>query len=213
MRPRRLVVPFVLLALAIAASAWAKPKAKKDSESGEEPKREAEAKSGGKQRRDPKGVTGISPYTEIVNKGNAAFVARDFAKAAEIYQDAISKEPKRALAFYHLGEVHRATGKPAEAEQVWQTALKTVGGDAVLHAKILFVLADLRERQGKLEEATSAWKEYGSFVGAHQNAKGYPGSATDRQKVIEVHNDLAAKYAKVRERIEQRIAETSGKTK
>jgi tetratricopeptide (TPR) repeat protein len=172
-------------------------------------------KDGGKaaagEHKDPKGITGISPFMELVNKGNAAYVARDFATAATTYQEAIQKEPNRALGHYLLGEAYLAAGKMEEANSAWDTALRYVSKDAVMKAKVLFVIADLRERQQRYDDAANAWKEYASFVTENQNAKGYAGTPAERQRAIEKRKDLAEKYSKVKERIEQREKDAAAK--
>lgn len=165
----------------------------------------------GKARKDPKGITGISPFMELVNKGNAAYVARDYATAATTYQEAVKKEPNRALGHYLLGQAYLADGKIDQANGAWDTALRYAGKDAVMKAKVLFVIADLRERQQKYDEAAEAWKEYGTFVAGNASANGYPATPTERQKAVETHKDLAEKYGKVKERIAQREKDAAAK--
>lgn len=207
------VVPLALGVVFLVVSAAAQTEEKKAEKKSAGPKTESPAKEGapgqGTVRRDPQGITGISPYMETVNKGNAAYVGKDFAAAADAYRDAIGKEPKKPLAHYLLGEALLASGKLDEADQTWQNALHAAGNDNGLQAKVLFVIADLRERQGKWDEAATAWKDYATFVGAHPDANGYAATATERQKVIDTHKDLAVKYGKVKERIQQRLEEAS----
>src|SRR5262249_44940519 len=76
-----------------------------------------------------------------------------------------------------------------------------------IHAKLLFVIADLRERQGKLEDAKRAWGEYAQFVTAHPEVKGYTATATERKKMIDQHAEVAKKSEAVKQRIEQRLKE------
>ena len=160
-------------------------------------------------RRDPKGVTGVSPLTEALNKADQAYLSKDWDKAIEGYKDAISKDPKSPMGHYRLGEAQLAAGKLDDADQSWQAAMKAAQeqSDAAYRAKAMFVLADLKERQGKWDEAASAWKDYGSFVAENPKAKGYAATATERQKAIDTHKDVAAKAAKVKERIQQREKE------
>lgn len=164
-------------------------------------------------RKDPEGITGVSPFQELVNKGNAAYVARDFAGAIARYQEAITKRPNHPLGHYLLGQAYLADNKLSEADSAWQSALRYSDKDPVTRAKVLFVTADLRERQQKWDEAIEAWKAYGQFVGANQNAKGYPATATERQKIVEQRKDLATKYGAVKERIAQRERDAAANAK
>src|SRR4051812_11091617 len=66
--------------------------------------------------RDPENKRGISPYMELVVKGEAAFVARDVPGATAAFQEAIKLDPTKALAFYRLGEVEADGGKLEEAD-------------------------------------------------------------------------------------------------
>lgn len=160
-------------------------------------------------RRDPKGVTGVSPLTEALLKADASYASKDWDKAIEGYKEAVGKDGKSPVGHYRLGEAQLAAGKLDDADQSWQASLKaaTDQSDAPSRAKALFVIADLRERQGKWDEAATAWKDYGAYVSDHPKAKGYAATATERQKAIQTHNEVADKAAKVKERIAQREKE------
>lgn len=157
-------------------------------------------------RKDPNGVTGISPYMEQMAKAEAAFVARDFPGAITGFQDAIKLESDKMLGFYRLGEAQLANGKPDEADATWQTALGKKGTED-LQAKVLFVVADLRERQGKWQAAKDAWAAYATYLTGHPKALGYPASGAERQKTIDRRVKDETDYAKVKERIASRLAE------
>jgi len=161
--------------------------------------------AGGKREipKDPEGIRGISPYMEAIAKGDASFLARDLAGAVAAYQDAIKLDTSKMLGFYRLGEAQLASNKPEEAEAAWQTALGKQG-TADMKAKVLFVLADLRERQNKLPEAKEAWTAYANFIKDNEKAKGYPATPEDRIKRIEQREKDIAEYAKVKERIAER---------
>jgi TolA-binding protein len=156
--------------------------------------------------KDPENKKGLSPYMEAIAKGEASFVARDFPGAIAAFQDAAKIDPQHALAFYRLGEAQLASGKPEEAEAVWTTAQGKNGPDE-LKAKVLFVIADLRERQRKMPEAKAAWDAYAAFVKDHPESKGYAATAAERQKVIDKRLKDEKDYAVVKERIAKRQEE------
>lgn len=209
MRASWITLSVLSATILFASNSLAQKSTTKPASSSDSSTKPAASVSASGERKDPNGVTGISPYVELLVKGHAALAAKDQAKAIELYKEAIAKEPEKALGFYFLGEAELASNKLEDADKTWQTALKFVGADDALRAKIMFVVADLRERQAKLDEAITAWKDYGTFVAAHPNSKGYAATATEREKVLETRKDMVAKYTKVKERIAQRIEEAS----
>jgi tetratricopeptide (TPR) repeat protein len=154
-------------------------------------------------RRDPDGVRGISPYMEAVKKGEDAYVARDFQGAVTAFQDAIKLDTQKMLAYYRIGEAQLALNNFAEAEAQWQNALTKTGTDE-MKAKVLFVLADLRERQAMLEEAKTAWNAYATFCTEHPKALTYAATALERVKVIDKRIKDLKDYGEVKERTKKR---------
>ncbi|WP_437588709.1 tetratricopeptide repeat protein [Sorangium sp. So ce1000] len=199
------------LALAVvfsAAPAAAQPPAGKEKPqaAAPEPAAAPDASSTTTTRKDPNGHTGISPYTEQVLKGQASFVARDIPGAIAAFQEAIKLDASKMLGFYLLGEAMLESGNMAEAETAWTTALGKKGVDE-LHAKVLFCLADLRERQKNLQAAKEAWAAYSAFLTSNPKATGYPATSTERQKQIDRRVKDEKDYVAVKERIVQREAE------
>jgi len=146
-------------------------------------------------------------YKEACTDGNTKYAARDFPAAIEAYRKAIEHDPKNPLGFYLLGEAQLAGGNLTEAEASWNRAsLEASEKEPALRAKILFVLADLKERQKKWEEARAAWQVYLDWASKYSNAGAFPGSAQSRQQVIDTVMKLDKAYAVVR----QRIADTKG---
>jgi tetratricopeptide (TPR) repeat protein len=166
-------------------------------------------------RRDPENRKGISPYMELVNKGEAAFIARDVPGAISIFQDAIKMKPDEMLAFYRLGEAMQDSGKLDDADKAWEAALSKMCSQGCdrhntpdsMKAKVLFVIAGLRERQGKWAAAKEAWQAYSAFLQGNPKVLGYPATAADRIKQIDRRVQLELDYGKVKERIAARIAE------
>jgi predicted Zn-dependent protease len=158
-------------------------------------------------RVDPKGK---SPYTPKVLKGNAAYAAKDYAGAVVAYKDAVAADPAAPLPYYLLAEAQIAAGSLPDADVSLKAGLAKADTNDLVKCKILFVLADLRERQGKLEEARKAWEEYAQFVTSRPASNGYVATATERIRVIDQHFELAKKSDAVKQRIEQRLKETGG---
>lgn len=172
-----------------------------------EAKPAAPAKSEDGVKRDPKGVKGISPYMEAINKGDRAHVARDFDGAIAAYRDAIQTDPQNALAHYRVGATQLAKGDQKEAEAAFVNGLRFASKDATLKAKLLFALADLRERQKNNDEAIARWKEYGQASEAEKEAVSYPATASERIARNEAWKKNQTEAAEVKTRIDKRLKE------
>jgi tetratricopeptide (TPR) repeat protein len=149
---------------------------------------------------------GKREYFAALSKGEGAFVAKDIPGAIAAFQDAVKVDPSRMLAFYRLGEAQRAAGKPEDADATWQTAL-TKKGTPLLKAKVLFIIAEGRERMHKLQAAKDGWKAYVAFIATSAEAKGYQNVAEQHIKVIDRRMKDEVDYAAVKERIEKRKKE------
>jgi tetratricopeptide (TPR) repeat protein len=151
------------------------------------------------------GKNGPSPdYRKACDLGNAKYAARDFSGAVEQYRKAIELSPKQALGFYLLGEAQLAAGSLTEADAAWnRAALESGEQDPALHARALFVLADLKERQLKWDEARAAWQVYLDWASRYPNANAFPGSGQSRQQVIDSMKKQDKAYEIVRQRIEE----------
>jgi tetratricopeptide (TPR) repeat protein len=210
MASRLLVASLVVSSLAFAGVAFAQGGAKPDAAKPAKPAAGTAAAPVAPPKgplKDPENKKGISPYMEAVAKGELAFVARDFPGAVTAFQDAIKIDGQKMLGFYRLGEAQLAAGKPEEAEAVWNTALSK-DGPPDLKAKVQFVLADLRERQRKLDVAKEAWGTYATFLKNNPaDSKGYAGTPEERTKVIDRRVKDEKDYAAVKERIAKRELE------
>ncbi len=191
-------------ALAVGAPALAQQGKKKDTAAA------ATAPDADGVRRDPNGVKGISPLWEAFGKGDAAYIARDFDAAIAAYTEAIRVAPQNPLGHYRKGQALVAKGALEDAMRSYTDALRFSQGSSALRAKILLVIADVRERQRALEDAQDSWTKYEEFVTSDATAKGYPATAAERKKRIKVIVKLNADSAAVRERIEKR-AQQAGK--
>lgn len=194
------------LAWAGASLADEKPAKKESSEKGD--------KKGDKKddKKDEKpGTKSISPYTEKLLKGHKLVSARDFAGAVEAYRSAIAEDEKNPWGHYYLGAAQFLKGDATEAEASWQNALRASSSDPNLQSKVKFGLADLRERQRKLDDSKTAWQDYGKFVAEHPKVQGYPNTPGERQKATDKWRDLEKKYGEVKARIAAREKEQADK--
>lgn len=161
-------------------------------------------KKGGDEAAAPSG--GGARYKEACKDGNTKYAARDFQAAIAAYQKAIELDPNNGLGHYYLGEAQLAAGNLVEAEAAWTRASLATDKDPALRARVLFVLADLKERQKKWDEARSAWQVYIDWATKYPNAGAFPGSGQSRQQAIDTMKKQDSAYAVVR----TRIGETKG---
>jgi tetratricopeptide (TPR) repeat protein len=158
-------------------------------------------------------------YLDKIQKGEAAFVAKDMAGALSSFQDAIKSDPGRMLGLYRVGETQLAQGKFDEAVATLQQALGKKGTNQ-LKGKVMFLIGVTFERAhigtepnspkslGALKSAKEAFGKYLEFIQANQDAKGYAQIAAQHVKVIDRRMKDEVDYAAVRERILKRQKET-----
>jgi tetratricopeptide (TPR) repeat protein len=143
-----------------------------------------------------------------VQKGDSAYVARDFDTAITAYREELQKNPSGAGAHFRLGQAQLAKGNSTEAEASWQAALRFAGQDEALRSKLLFALADLKEREKAYDDAIARWKTYQEHAQAQPKAKGiHPATAAERLKRLEEWKANSEASAVVKARIEKRLQE------
>ena len=150
---------------------------------------------------DPANRTHISKFMETCVQGNAKFISRDFPGAIEVYRKAIQLQPMNPLGHYLLGEAQSASGNLTEAEASWTNADNLGDKDPPIKTKLLFVLADLKERQKKWDDAKAGWQRYAQYVAAHADAGGSAATADARIKAIDDMLKQDKAYDVVRQRI------------
>lgn len=144
-------------------------------------------------------------YTNLCSQGNAKYAARDFDGAIAQYRKAIELAPHQALGHYLLGEALLAAGNLTDAEASWsRAALEGGDKDPALQARVLFVTADLKERQKKWEDAKAAWQTYLDWANRFPDVGVFPASAQSRLVIL----DTVIKQDKAYEVVRQRIAAT-----
>jgi tetratricopeptide (TPR) repeat protein len=147
----------------------------------------------------------LSPELDTFAKGDAAMLAKDYETAMRAYQEAISKAPETPLPYYRLAEAQKLKGDLQDAERTYNTALRFVGNDGTLKAKVLFCLADLSERQKAYDQAIERWFAYEVFAKSAVKAKVHPASAGQRKKRVQDWKQNAADSAEVKARIAKRL--------
>lgn len=193
--------------LCLIATAWLTSATASLAADSKEPGKDAASVGADGVRRDPNGIKGITPHQELINKGDRAYVARDFDGAISAFREAVQLQPQNALGHYRLGAAQLAKGDQKEAEAAFVNGLRFVGKDASLRGKLLFALADLRERQRNSDEAIGRWKEYAKNAEEAREAVTYPATATERLARNEAWKQNAADSAAVKERIAKRLKE------
>lgn len=225
MRRRRTVVPTLLVSgalLAFGRSGYAQdelppapePDADASSETTSEGSSDTATSSSATTAtlRDPEGIKGISPFWEALSEGDRAFVAQDIERAIAAYRQAIVEQPKNPLGHYRLGEAFLKKEDFTAAEEAWQAGMRFAGTDAMTRGKLLFCLADLRERTKNYGHANNAWSSYAQAV-TDKAAKGHPATAVERKKRIAERQRLEREYAAVKARIAQRMKEADAESK
>jgi TolA-binding protein len=140
-----------------------------------------------------------------IQRGNQAFLARDFDTALAAYREAAMSTPPLPIAHYFIGAAQRAKGSFDEAIESFRTAARLAGdGDAGLKAKALFNVAMTLENKQDLASARDAWLEYKTWCTTHASIAGFPQVADERVAVIDAIRELDRVYADVRTRIADR---------
>jgi tetratricopeptide (TPR) repeat protein len=151
-------------------------------------------------------------FSDAINEGCVKYVAKDLPGAIELFHKATQLQPRNPLGYYLLGEAQLGAGSLPDAEAAWQQGEQVSdGGPPPVKAKLLFVLADLRERQGRWEDAKTAWKRYADFAAQVGDAGAFPQSAEARIRDISTMQKQYKDYAIVRKRIRDEDGGVLGK--
>jgi len=153
-------------------------------------------------RHDPDNKTGIAEWMEKCVDGNAKVLAHDVPGAIDSYREAIQLAPKRPLPHYLLGEAQLIQQNFPEATASLKIAEQASDDrDPELRAKILFVTADMWEREKKWDEAKAAWATYSEYAAKHGDAGVAPSTPTARIQAIDDMLKQDKAYEVVRQRI------------
>lgn len=175
---------------------------------GDKPAKKKLPPAAGDVKYDPEGIVAISEFQENVTKGNERYGQKDYAGATDLYRKAIQLAPKQALGPYLLAEAYLAQGNLNEADAAIASAVDLAPTDAKAssqstRARILFLRADIYERQKKWDQAKTAWQAYVEAANKMNgpDAGAFPQSGQERIRAIQKAIDLDKQYAPVRERI------------
>ncbi len=185
-----LLLPALTLVPIAAGDAW-----------GDAPKKLPPAEGA---RYDPENTVAISQFMETVSKGNEKYASKDYTGAIDLFKKAIQLAPKNALGPYLLAEAYLANGNLGEADGAIAQAQEIAPTDhkqAPLRARVLFLRADIYERQKKWDLARTTWQSYVEVAAKVGDAGAFPQSGAERLRVLQKVIDQEKRYAPVRERI------------
>jgi tetratricopeptide (TPR) repeat protein len=158
----------------------------------------------GASRHDPDNKMGLAEWMDKCIQGNAKYLAHDIPGAIDLYRQAIQLAPKRPLPHYLLAEAELGANNFGEADVALTDADQASDErDPNTRGKILFLVADTREREKKWDEARAAWTAYGEFAAKHADAGVTPATPPARIQAI----DDMLKQDKAYEVVRQRIAD------
>lgn len=170
-------------------------------------------------------------YQAALKEGDKLFVAKQFAEAERAYQKALKRQSKLAEPHARLAAAQIELGKFDEAFDTLAKGLET--SDTITErAKLMFLQADLRERQLALPKATERWNAYLELSGAGGERtidldapeeaatspalKGetvYPATAHERLRQVAAAEKRAKEYSAVKDRIRKREMEAEAKAR
>jgi hypothetical protein len=164
----------------------------------------AAADAGGEKKHDPDNRTAIAEWMEKCVEGNKKFLAKDIPGALDLYRQAMQLAPKQPIPHYLFAEAELGGGNLVEAEQALKDAeASSSEKDPITRGKILFLTADVMERQKKWVDAKTAWSAYSDFASKHGDAGAAPATPPARIQAI----DDMLKQDKAYDVVRQRIAD------
>ena len=163
-----------------------------------------------KPKEDPAAVA-HKQFVDAIKDGGDKYASKDVAGAIEAFQKATQLEPRNPLGYYFLGEAQLGNNDLAQAESAWLHASQVSDeGTSGLKAKIFFVIADLRERQKRWDDAKASWEQYGEVAAKVLDGTSFPQVAKERILAIETMQKQDKAYEIVRKRIAEEKAKGSG---
>ena len=152
---------------------------------------------------DPDNVIAISQFMETIVKGSTLYAAKDTTNAIDTFKKAIQLAPKNPLGHYMLAEAYLGSGNLPEAEAAIKDALEASDPkNPALRSRVLFLAADIHERNKRWDQAKLAWQAYAEHAAKVGPDAGLsPQTSVERLKAIQKVLEMEKAYAAVRERI------------
>lgn len=172
-------------------------------------------------RRDPNGVTGISPFMEEVAKGRKAFVEKNVDGAIASFEKATREDDRKALGYLLLAQALMEKGELTEALLTIEAGQKKDGSEDE-QAKLMVLRGDVLERQNAprkdakgnpkdtaasvWEEVKAVWSGIAAFHAGHPKALDFTTTADSRKTKIDERVKLDKDYGEVKKRIDKEKA-------
>jgi TolA-binding protein len=146
-------------------------------------------------------------FLDTLKEGTEKYAAKDVSGAIDAFRRGTELEPRNPLGYYFLGEAHVGNKDLAQAESAWLHASQVSDeGPPALKLKIFFVIADLRERQKRWDDAKASWEQYGDLCAKFPEASGFPGVVKERIASIDTMLNQEKAYVIVLKRIAEEKA-------
>jgi TolA-binding protein len=146
-------------------------------------------------------------YVDTIKDGADKYVAKDVSGAIEAFHKATELEPRNPLGYFYLGEAQVGNKDLDQAQSAWLHASQVSDeGPPSLKLKIFFVIADLRERQKRWDDAKASWEQYGDLCAKFPEGHGFPNVVKERIASIDAMLTQDKAYEIVRKRIAEEKA-------
>src|SRR4030095_8179208 len=152
-----------------------------------QPKPKPKAEAPPSDKYDPDNITAISQFMETIAKANQLYMAKDTTAAIDMYKKAVQLNPRNAFGHYMLAEAYLGVGNLGEADAAMTQALANADArDPALRARVLFLAADMHERNKRWEQARAAWQAYTEQVAKMGGDGGtHPQTAAERIRAVQ----------------------------
>ncbi len=145
---------------------------------------------------------------ELLQKGHAAYIIRDYDKAYGYYKEAGEKASKNPEVHYYMGCVLKAKGEHADAIESFRTAyLMATGKDEIWKGPALVQVALVREAAKEWKEAKKAWKDLADYAAGKDLKVDVKAMAKKHIEAIDKMLEMEKTYAPVRKLIEKKKKE------
>lgn len=151
-------------------------------------------------RFDANNQTAMSEAMVAVVEGAQKYVEKDVEGAINLFRKAIKLQPRNALAQYALGEALISQNKIQEAETALMAADDAASQTSQYKPRIVFMLASLKERTHKFDEAKELWRRYLDLEKARDGGV-HRESGVERMRLVDEWIKMEAAYVPVRQRI------------